>query len=38
MADRGFNIKDLLNERKVDLIIPPFLMGRKKTSLLKRKL
>ncbi|XP_053402271.1 uncharacterized protein LOC128557834 [Mercenaria mercenaria] len=29
MADRGFNIKDLLNARKVDLIIPPFLMGRK---------
>ena len=29
MADRGFNIRDLLNERKVDLIIPPFLGGRK---------
>ncbi len=30
MADRGFLIREVLNERKVDLNIPPFLNGRKK--------
>jgi hypothetical protein len=29
MADRGFVIRDVLNERGVDLNIPPFLSGRK---------
>ena len=28
MADRGFLIKELLNERHVKLIIPPFLGSR----------
>ena len=28
MADRGFTIRDILMERKVDLNIPPFLNGR----------
>ncbi|KAK6175897.1 hypothetical protein SNE40_014273 [Patella caerulea] len=32
MADRGFNIRDVLNSRKVDLIIPPFLAGREKLT------
>ena len=36
MADRGFLIKELLNERHVKLIIPPFL-GSKKDLLHKRK-
>lgn len=30
MADRGFDVKDLLNEIGCQLIIPPFLKGRKK--------
>ena len=28
MADRGFTIRDILMERKVDLNIPPFINGR----------
>ena len=32
MADRGFLIRDLLQERGADLIIPPFLSGRQKLS------
>lgn len=30
MADRGFLIRDILNERQVELNIPPFLNGRNK--------
>ena len=32
MADRGFTIKDLLKQLKIDLNIPPFLEGKQQLS------
>ena len=32
LADRGFNIQELLLERSVRLVIPPFLRGKKQFS------
>ena len=32
LADRGFIIKDLLNKKRADLIIPPFLSGRSRLT------
>ena len=37
MANRGFTIKDILNNLGIDLNLPPFMQGRKQLQHLKFK-